>query len=131
MSSNDPRNKIPRPGGSSTSAAQQPTQSQLFPMSSQNVHLLRRRFFSPAVVTLIAVVGMFATGDSPDTFNIVLGVYLGLVGFYAVYLICGRAKPWWFLAGACGVTMVLIAPVLALPYDTLPCQNAVGESVSL
>jgi RsiW-degrading membrane proteinase PrsW (M82 family) len=130
MNSNDPRNTIKAPGGKPTAAAQQPTQSQLFPLSSQNVHLMRRRFFAPAVVTLIAVVAMFAAGNSPDEFNIVLGVYLGLVGFYAVYLICGRYKPWWVLAGACGVTMLLIAPVLALPYDTLPCQSA-GEAAPL
>jgi RsiW-degrading membrane proteinase PrsW (M82 family) len=85
--------------------------TQLLPILSTGNDLTKKAFLIPGVVTVLCVVGMFATlGDSKKfgLFALVLGFYLAAAAFYVVYHLCGKAKPWWLFITVAFSTGLLI-----------------------
>lgn len=119
---NDPR----RPGGSTQ--RREPTHSQLFPVFTKGQELLKRSFFVPAIVSLVAIIALFATVNDNDNFNNVLGVYLGLIVMYAVVRVTGTTKPWWVLGVAAAMTG-LATLVLMVVEPGRPCPQDVSASI--
>jgi len=77
--------------------------------------LREKAYLVPAVATVIFVVAMFATRGDPFRYNLILGGFLAGAGYYVVYRLCGKQKPWWLLVGAMLTTvLVLRSPLLPL-----------------
>ncbi|MBD2079234.1 PrsW family glutamic-type intramembrane protease [Leptolyngbya sp. FACHB-17] len=103
------------------------TLTQLFPIVSTGRELTHKAFLVPSVVTIVFVVGLFVAVGQPLLFNRLLAGYIALVGFYFVYRLCGKRKPWWVMAlSAMGTYFLLRSPVLplfvALFREVLPGQ---------
>ncbi|NJM64312.1 MAG: PrsW family intramembrane metalloprotease [Acaryochloris sp. RU_4_1] len=91
------------------------TVSQLFPIVSARQDLWRKGYLVPGVLTVILVVLLFIFANSPGVFNLLLALYLGGGGFYFIYRLCGKKKPWWVLFLSTLFTMViLVTPILSL-----------------
>ena len=105
-----------KPAGISPSKQQSSlTLTQLFPIVSSGRDLARKAYLIPASITVLFVVLMFATLGNANVFNLLLGAYLGVAGYYCVYQLCGKHKPWWWLVGsAIATSLVLLSPVLSL-----------------
>ena len=89
--------------------------TQLFPILSTGRELTRKAFLLPGILTVSCVVLLFLAVGDPAVFNLLLAVYLSGAAYYFVYQLCGKSKPWWVLAGAAGMTMLVLAsPVLNL-----------------
>ena len=71
--------------------------TQLVPILSTGKQLGAKGFLIPGVLTVGAVVSMFASLGNFQVFSLLLGSYLGLGAFALVYFLCGKAKPWWLL----------------------------------
>ncbi|MEI6427795.1 MAG: PrsW family glutamic-type intramembrane protease [Pseudanabaena sp. ELA607] len=85
--------------------------TQLLPILSTGSDLTKKAFLIPGVVTVLCVVGMFATLGDPKKFGLfalVLGFYLAAAAFYVVYHLCGKAKPWWLFITVALSTGLLI-----------------------
>lgn len=91
------------------------TLTQLFPIVSTGRELTRKAFLVPSVVTIVFVVSLFVAVGQPLLFNRLLAGYIALVGFYFVYQLCGKRKPWWVMVlSAMGTYFLLRSPVLPL-----------------
>lgn len=91
------------------------TFTQLFPIVSTGRDLTRKAYLIPGSITVLFVVFMFATLGNANLFNLLLGAYLGAAGYYCVYQLCGKRKPWWWLLGsAIATSVVLLSPLLSL-----------------
>jgi RsiW-degrading membrane proteinase PrsW (M82 family) len=82
--------------------------SQLVPIFSTGKDLKSKGYLVPGIVTVIAVVAMFWSIGSFIWFTGLLAAYLALGGFYVIYQLCGKSKPWWLLLGAAMMTAVLL-----------------------
>jgi RsiW-degrading membrane proteinase PrsW (M82 family) len=88
------------------------------------------------------VVALFATIGTSYYFYI-LAVFLTGAGYYFIYRLCGKSKPWWILAAATVTTaLILISPVLRvfififrgiLPGNVLPDsqRNFAGQLIGM
>ncbi len=89
--------------------------SQLIPILSTGKDLRSKGFLLPGIVTVIVVVSMFAAIGNFPLFAGLLAAYLALGGFYVIYQLCGKSKPWWLLLGAA----ILTAGLLLTPLFTV------------
>ncbi|MEM7724793.1 MAG: PrsW family glutamic-type intramembrane protease [Cyanobacteria bacterium P01_A01_bin.45] len=100
------------------SASDEASLSQLIPILSTGKDLRRKAFLIPGIITVVFVVLMFLTVRSPFFF-LILATYLASGGFYFVYRLCGKKKPWWVLIGsAIACILILITPI-SLPFFIL------------
>ncbi|HEY9750575.1 MAG TPA: PrsW family glutamic-type intramembrane protease [Allocoleopsis sp.] len=112
------------------------TLTQLFPILSTGKELAHKAYLVPGIITVGFVVLMFAAVGQPIAFNLLLATYLVGAAFYLVYQLCGKRKPWWVLAAALGVmVLILRSPILpafiVVFRQILPGRlPAPGESVS-
>lgn len=91
------------------------TLTQLFPIVSTGRELTRKAYLVPSVITITFVVSLFVAVGQPLLFNRLLAGYIALVGFYFVYQLCGKRKPWWVMVlAAMGTYFLLRSPVLPL-----------------
>lgn len=87
--------------------------SQVIPILSTRQQLFSKAYLVPGVITVLLVVGLFATQGRPGLFNGLLGLYLAAAGFFAVYQVAGKPKPWWLVVGVAAVTIaILMSPLL-------------------
>lgn len=105
----------PRTPAAATPAANALSLSQLIPILSTGKDLRSKGYLLPGIVTVIAVVAMFATIGNFVLFAGLLAAYLALGGFYVIYQLCGKSKPWWLLLGAA----ILTAGLLLTPLFTV------------
>jgi RsiW-degrading membrane proteinase PrsW (M82 family) len=86
--------------------------SQLIPVFASGQALAHKAHLIPAAVTVIGVIILFSTIGNPTLFNACLAFLLGTGGFYFIYQLCGKAKPWWAM-GVVGLLTVilLLSPV--------------------
>jgi RsiW-degrading membrane proteinase PrsW (M82 family) len=102
---------IKRPGGPLT-GQKAPTKSQLFPVMSNWQEIVQKAYLIPAVTTVAFVVGLFATIGTGWYFYL-LAFYLTGAGYYFIYRLCGKSKPWWVLAApAIATILILMSPLL-------------------
>ncbi len=91
------------------------TFTQLFPILSTGQDLAHKAYLIPGSVTVLVVVSLFLTVGEPQQFNPLLASYLGAAGYYFVYRLCGKHKPWWLLVGTAAFTFALLnSPLLTL-----------------
>lgn len=111
-----PRTPVGSPSASPSSSSAGISLSQLVPILSTGKDLRRKAFLIPGIVTVAVVVSMFATIGNFTAFAGLLALYLALGGFYVIYQMCGKSKPWWLLLSAAIMTMALliIPPVFLL-----------------
>lgn len=105
----------PRTPAASTPASSALSLSQLIPILSTGKDLRSKGFLIPGIVTVIAVVAMFSTIGNFPLFAGLIAAYLALGGFYVIYQLCGKSKPWWLLLGAA----ILTAGLLLTPLFTV------------
>lgn len=86
--------------------------SQLIPVLGSGEALTHKAHLLPAAVTVVGVIILFSTIGNPTWFNACLAFLLGTGGFYFIYQLCGKAKPWWAI-GVVGLMTVilLLSPV--------------------
>lgn len=89
--------------------------SQLIPVVGSGQALAHKAHLIPAAVTVVGVIVLFSTIGNPTLFNACLAFLLGIGGFYFIYQLCGKSKPWWAM-GLVGLLTVilLISPVWSL-----------------
>ncbi len=103
---------VPAPAPSTADSV---TLTQLFPIVSTGRELTRKAFLVPSVITIVFVVSLFVAVGQPLLFNRLLAGYIALVGFYFVYRLCGKRKPWWVMVlAAMGTYFLLRSPALPL-----------------
>ena len=89
--------------------------SQMIPIVSNQRALLKKAFLIPGTITVLFVVGLFASLGHPVVFNTLLGFLLAIAAYYFIYQLSGKHKPWWVLAGSAIMTvLVLSSPLLDL-----------------
>ncbi|MUG96835.1 PrsW family intramembrane metalloprotease [Scytonema sp. UIC 10036] len=108
--------------------------SQIFPIVSTKQDLLKKAYLIPGVITILLVVGLFSSIGQPQTFNALLAIYLTVAGYYFIYKLSGKPKPWWLLAGsALSTILILLSPILSLFIfvfrEILPGEISRGENV--
>lgn len=81
------------------------TFSQFIPLASAGKDFRRKAYLVPGILTVIWFVLIVSSIGNQGFFNFLLATYLGSGGFYFIYQLCGKQKPWW----------VLSIPVLATP----------------
>ena len=98
-----------------TSPQSELTVSQLLPIVSTRKDLLRKGYLIPGILTVVLVVLLFVSAGNPGLFNWLIALYLGGGGFYFIYRLCGKHKPWWvFIISALMTMVILISPLLNL-----------------
>lgn len=103
-----------RPGGQLAGSSRRASKSQLFPLLSHWSELRQKTFLVPVTVTVVFVMGMFATLGTLVYLGL-LALYLTGAGYYFIYRLCGKDKPWWLSLGAALMTMlILVSPLLSL-----------------
>lgn len=92
------------------------TWNHLVPVVSTRRDLVQKAYLIPGIITVIFVVFLFVAADSPALFNLLLAAYLGGAGFFFIYQLCGKRKPWWILMGSAIATMAILyyGPTLSL-----------------
>jgi len=100
---------IKRPGGA-LAGSKTPSKSQLFPFIANWSEVRTKTYLTPVLVTVVCVVGLFATLGNTSYFWL-LAFYLTAAGYYFIYQLCGKSKPWWILAA----TMIATASILFSP----------------
>ncbi len=86
--------------------------TQLLPITSTGSDLLDKAYLIPGALTVIFVVGMFSTAGRPLLFNLLLALYLTGAGYFFIYRLCGKQKPWWVVVGAALSTCLLLSSPL-------------------
>jgi RsiW-degrading membrane proteinase PrsW (M82 family) len=105
----------PRTPAALTPASNALSLSQLIPILSTGKDLRSKGYLLPGIVTVIAVVAMFATIGNFVLFAGLLAAYIALGGFYVIYQLCGKSKPWWLLLGAAIMTAgLLLTPLFTV-----------------
>jgi RsiW-degrading membrane proteinase PrsW (M82 family) len=115
---------LKRPGGQLVSFAGAASNSQLFPILSTGRDLMTKAYLGPVIITVTFVVALF-TWRHPVSYNYVLACYLAWAGYYFIYCLCGKYKPWWLMLGAAMTTMLILKsplwPAFAFVFrDLLP-----------
>jgi RsiW-degrading membrane proteinase PrsW (M82 family) len=73
----------------------------------------QKAYLLPAIATVAFVVSLFGTIGSTYYFW-VLALYLTAAGYYFIYCLCGKSKPWWLLLAAALLTgVILISPLFS------------------
>ena len=89
--------------------------SQMLPIISTKQDLLKKAYLIPGLLTVLLVVGLFASVGKPKIFNALLAVYLIGAGYYFVYQLSGKSKPWWLPLGSAVTTIILLlSPIMPL-----------------
>lgn len=89
--------------------------SQLIPVVGTGRALTRKAHLVPATVAVIGVITLFSAIGNPPLFNACLAFLLGAGGFYFIYQLCGKAKPWWAMTLVALLTVILlISPVWSI-----------------
>jgi RsiW-degrading membrane proteinase PrsW (M82 family) len=102
---------IKRPGGA-LSGRGKLSNSQLFPVMSTWRDMLQKAYLVPAIVTVAFVVALFGAIGKTWYFW-VLAFYLTAAGYFFIYRLCGKTKPWWILAASTVATaLILVSPLL-------------------
>lgn len=96
-----------------------PSLSQLIPVVSSSRNLKTfwtKGYILPGILTVSLVVLLFFSRGNLELFLVLLGTYLGAIGYSFIYRLCGKSKPWWEIAIAILMTMLLlmIPPFLGL-----------------
>jgi RsiW-degrading membrane proteinase PrsW (M82 family) len=81
------------------------TLSQLLPIVSRSADLAQKAYLIPGVVAVTFVILLFMVASDPRLFRTLLAIYLGGVGYYFIYQLCGKHKPIWVLL-LCALTTV-------------------------
>jgi RsiW-degrading membrane proteinase PrsW (M82 family) len=98
-----------------TTTTTQITLSQLFPIFASGLDLRRKALLIPGGISVGFVVALFTAVGKPGLFNGILAAALAIAGYYVVYRLCGKHKPWWILVGTALFTALLLrSPVLSL-----------------
>jgi RsiW-degrading membrane proteinase PrsW (M82 family) len=86
--------------------------SQIIPILGHRQELTQKAYLIPGLGTVLLVVSLIVAAGIPALFNFLLALYLGCGGFYFIYRLCNRSKPWWvfFLCGL-GTILLLMSPV--------------------
>jgi len=129
---------LKRPGGP-LAGQKSPTKSELLPAIFNWQQVLKKGHLIPAVVTVACVVTLLET-KTPTYYGWTLALYLTFASYYIfIYLLCGKAKPWWLLAASAVMTaLLLVSPVFsALAYifrhilpGNLPADSSQWPSLS-
>jgi RsiW-degrading membrane proteinase PrsW (M82 family) len=83
--------------------------SQVLPVFSMGQDLRWKKLMIPGAITVLFVVLMFNyVGTNDVGFMLLLGLFLAIAGYYIIYQLCGKSKPWWVLLIAALATMVLL-----------------------
>ncbi len=86
--------------------------SQMLPIVSNQKALFQKAFLIPGILTVLLVVGLFASLGNPFLFNALLAISLAIGAYYFIYQLSGKPKPWWLLVGSAIMTIfVLISPL--------------------
>ena len=102
---------IKRPGGALV-GSKPPSKSQLFPFMSNLPEMRAKTYLLPVTITILCVVSLFATIGNTSYFWL-LAFYLSAAGYYFIYRLCGKVKPWWILAAsAIATALILLSPLL-------------------
>jgi RsiW-degrading membrane proteinase PrsW (M82 family) len=89
--------------------------SQMIPIIGARKDLRQKAFLIPGILTVLLVVGLFASIGKPMGFNLLLGIYLIGGAYYFIYRQAGKSKPWWLLLGSALITVLcLVTPVLPI-----------------
>lgn len=89
--------------------------SYILPVLSKNNKLLTKGFIILGVLTVIFVVALFSSVGDFGSFSSLLAIYLGGLGYYFIYYLCGKNKPWWLLILiAISQMMLLISPIFLI-----------------
>lgn len=91
------------------SPASSVTFSHYLPLAGTGQQLRQQGYLLPGVITVIWVVLMFSSLGRPRFFNLLLAGYLGIAGFYLIYKLCQKQKPWWLL-----IIPIVMTPLLLL-----------------
>jgi RsiW-degrading membrane proteinase PrsW (M82 family) len=111
----NPTPNLPRPPGSSA----KPTFSEIIPIGSAKISILRSRLLLPGIVTIVAALLLFAllpgrrNGSNLAPFVQVLGAYLVFLMFWLVYSYIASDKPVVALLFPV-IAVVLLMPVVAI-----------------
>jgi RsiW-degrading membrane proteinase PrsW (M82 family) len=81
--------------------------SHVLPIFSTRKDLLQKGYLIPGILTILIVIGLFASIGSPPTFNALVGIYLAAIGYYFIYQMAGKQKPWWLLISSAILTIIL------------------------
>jgi RsiW-degrading membrane proteinase PrsW (M82 family) len=108
--------------------------SQILPIISTRQDLFKKAYLIPGVLTVLLVVGLFAVRGQPQVFNPLLAIYLIGAGYYFIYQLGGKSKPWWLLLGSAITTILLLkSPVLNLFFfvfrEILPGEIPEGTEI--
>jgi RsiW-degrading membrane proteinase PrsW (M82 family) len=105
-----PFNYDPNPYASSAKGV---TATQLFPILGTATELRQKAFLVPGAITVLLVVSLFLSVGQPGVFNQLLALYLSAAGYFFIYQLCGKAKPWWvIIATGAAMFALLSSPVL-------------------
>lgn len=91
-----------------------PSLSQLIPLVSSRKNLKTfwaKGYILPGILTVMLVVLLFISRGHQAFFFVLLGTYLGAIGYSFIYRLCGKSKPWWEIA----ISMALIMLLLMIP----------------
>lgn len=128
-----PRVRVSLPGDPQTTlmvedrpSRTEPTKSELFPLQMGLPPLIERGYLLHGLLTLGVLIGfwlLFSTGNRLWGLGL-LHLFFTAASVYAAYLLCGKQKPWWLLAGVAVFTAVsmtiLISLIRALPLAYMP-----------
>jgi RsiW-degrading membrane proteinase PrsW (M82 family) len=89
--------------------------SQVIPILSNRQDLFSKAFLIPGILTVVLIIGLFASIGNSVLFNAILATYLAGAAFYFVYRLGGKQKPWWLLLGSMLFTVLMLSsPMLDL-----------------
>lgn len=89
--------------------------SQLLPIISTGKDLRHKAYLIPGIITVVFVVLMFAAQGS-TSFLVILAIYLAWAGFYFIYRLCGKKKPWWVFLTSTLICIVILVTPLSRPF---------------
>jgi RsiW-degrading membrane proteinase PrsW (M82 family) len=82
--------------------------SHVLPIFSNQQNLFQKGYLIPGIFTILIVIGLFSTIGSPVIFNALLGIYLASIGYYFIYQMAGKQKPWWLIISSAILTMIIL-----------------------
>lgn len=86
--------------------------SQYMPLAFAGPDFRQQAFLVPGIATVIWVILLFASIGRPALFNFWMAVYLGGVGYFFIYKMCNKPKPFWVLAiPAVATPILIVSPV--------------------
>jgi RsiW-degrading membrane proteinase PrsW (M82 family) len=88
------------------------TMSELFPVMGEKKNLLKKGHLAGAAVVLLFAIVLLSNLGNHEVFRNMLGVGVGVGVYFALYQMCGKAKPWYVIVGAGLITMVVMSSPL-------------------